>query len=349
VFPAGVATVVVDVVVLDDAGFPVTGLAKDDFELREDGEPQRVDGFRVVEKTAAPIAPAKGPAPRPGEPGAEPSFSPVPPRRFVLVLCRWHATFDVLSRSKKALERLVRDQLAEGDEVMVVEIGDTTSVVQQFTPSRQQALQSIQKKIVPMPARSGDLQQAGIGDGDLTDEATQRHTTNKVYVSLESLAQGLQRAGGRKVVLLLSPPMQRAKDFGPQLRTVVSILNRANATVYAIDIAGGLRGVAEGSGSIAVSDDPLSEMPNRLGISDEVNALHALAADTGGRYFTNLDVFDGAVESVVNENRVYYLLGYTPTNTLADGRFRRIQVKLKRPGLRVLARKGYLAAPARPR
>jgi VWFA-related protein len=293
------------------------------------------------------VVPSKSAAPRPGEVGAEPKASSVPPRRFVLVLCRWHATFEVLARSKQALLRLVQEQLSEGDEVMLVDVGDSTNVVQQFTPSRQQALQSIQKKIVPMPARSNDLQQAGIGD--LSDEALQRQTSSKVYASIESLAQGLQRAGGRKIVLLLSPPLQRSKDFGPDLRRVVSILNRANATVYAIDIAGGLRGVAENSGSTAVSDDPLSEMPNRLGSSDEVNALHALAADTGGRYFTNLNVFDEAVKSVVNENRVYYLLGYTPTNAFADGRFRRIQVKLKRPGMRVLARKGYLALPARRR
>jgi VWFA-related protein len=345
VFPTGIASVVVDVVVLDDDGFPVAGLSKDDFELREDGELQRIDGFRVVEKTSEPIAPSKGAAPRPGEAGTEPAPALVPPRRFVLVLCRWHATFDMLSRSKQTLLRLVQQQLSEGDEVMVVDVGDSTSVVQQFTPSRQQALQSIQKKIVPMPSRSNDLQQAGTFD--LSDEVMQRHTTDKIYVSLESLAAGLQRANGRKIVLLLSPPLQRAKDFGPDLRRVVSILNRSNATVYAIDIAGGLRGVAEGSGSTAISDDPLSELPNRLGIGDDVNALHALAADTGGRYFTNLNVFDDAVKSVVNENRIYYLLGYTPANAFADGRFRRIHVKLKRPGMRVLARKGYLALPAR--
>ena len=53
--------------------------------------------------------------------------------------------------------------------------------------------------------------------------------------------------------------------------------------------------------------------------------------------------FSNAFQRIVDENSSYYVLGYYPTNDRRDGRFRRIEVRLKRPGLAVVARKGYAA------
>jgi VWFA-related protein len=335
------------VLVLDDAGFPVSGLSRDDFELREDGEVQRLETFQMVEKQAAAIRPAIGPAPRPGERDEAAPSPAQPPRRFVLVLNRLNARTEFLVKAKRALEKIVRESLADGDEVMVVDLGESANVVQQLTPSRQQALQSIQRKLQTLAPRTSDFAEFGIGGGP-DEHALQRRQSRNVYEALESLAQGLRRANGRKIVLLLSPDIARAKDFGPELRGVVSALNRANATLYAVDIASGTLAAAEGTGFRGVAGEGLTGS-NPAETDPEVNALHAMAADTGGHYFTNLNAFDEALGQVVNENRIYYLLGYSPSNTLADGRFRRIEVKLKRPGMRVIARKGYLAEPARRR
>src|SRR5205814_5084437 len=71
--------------------------------------------------------------------------------------------------------------------------------------------------------------------------------------------------------------------------------------------------------------------------------LASLAADTGGRTFYDLNDFAPAFEEVQKENSTYYLLGYTPTNSKADGRFRRIRVQVSRPGVKVEARPGYFA------
>lgn len=43
------------------------------------------------------------------------------------------------------------------------------------------------------------------------------------------------------------------------------------------------------------------------------------------------------------QNSTYYLLGYSPSNTKSDGRFRRIRVEVDRPGVKVEARPGYFA------
>ena len=42
-------------------------------------------------------------------------------------------------------------------------------------------------------------------------------------------------------------------------------------------------------------------------------------------------------------NSTYYVLGYYPKDARRDGRFHKIEVRVKRPGLRVSARKGYVS------
>jgi Ca-activated chloride channel family protein len=70
---------------------------------------------------------------------------------------------------------------------------------------------------------------------------------------------------------------------------------------------------------------------------------------TGGRAFFpyNLDDVDYFIGLVHTELRNQYLLGYTPTNTAHDGKWRQIRVKLDKPRglpkLSIRAREGYYA------
>jgi hypothetical protein len=57
----------------------------------------------------------------------------------------------------------------------------------------------------------------------------------------------------------------------------------------------------------------------------------------------NSNSFEEAFERIVRENSTYYVLGFTSTNDRRDGRYRRIEVRVRRPGLQVRARSGYVA------
>ena len=76
---------------------------------------------------------------------------------------------------------------------------------------------------------------------------------------------------------------------------------------------------------------------------DPHTGLGELAQGTGGLIFDNTNNLRQGFDRVDSDLRNYYLIGYTPTNATYDGTFRKIEVKVKRPGLTVAARKGYFA------
>jgi hypothetical protein len=67
----------------------------------------------------------------------------------------------------------------------------------------------------------------------------------------------------------------------------------------------------------------------------------SLAADSGGFTVKNRNDLIGGFRQIAADTRNYYLLGYSPPRGQPDGRFRKIQVKVRRPGVEVRARKGY--------
>jgi hypothetical protein len=73
------------------------------------------------------------------------------------------------------------------------------------------------------------------------------------------------------------------------------------------------------------------------------SGLSTLAQDTGGMFYAGTNNLRQGFDRVEADLRNYYLVGYTPANDTYDGRYRTIEVKVKRPGVTVAARKGYFA------
>jgi hypothetical protein len=98
--------------------------------------------------------------------------------------------------------------------------------------------------------------------------------------------------------------------------------------------------------STSSGDTPLSkglEKNEDVLRQDPHTGLSQLAQETGGLVFENTNNLRQGFDRIEIDLRNYYLVGYTPINNTYDGRFRTIDVKVKRPGLTVAARKGYFA------
>lgn len=133
------------------------------------------------------------------------------------------------------------------------------------------------------------------------------------------------RSHQRAAVVLISDGSDTASDVG--LGDVVRALRRADAFVYAVAI----------------------DAPESRPINDRVDmrALQSITNESGGYTEVIRDSPDlaPATERIAEELNHQYMLGYTPSRP-ADGRYHRIQVRVKNRDLRVRARRGYVAAAA---
>ena len=122
-------------------------------------------------------------------------------------------------------------------------------------------------------------------------------------------------------------------------RELLDVANRANATFYPVDPRG-----------LAVFDDDITAntLPSvsQTSLRNKHLVLRTLAENTDGIAILDDNNLDRGLRRVSDDLSSYYLLGYYSTNTKLDGRFRSLKVRVKKPGIDVRARRGYLAATA---
>jgi len=161
--------------------------------------------------------------------------------------------------------------------------------------------------------------------------------------ALERALNGLATAKGRKSVILVSEGFIydiNANEF----KRVNEASRRANAAIYFLN-ARGLEGMpvymtAEFGPALPDQDVGFAFAESE----DAVAGADAVASDSGGFTVRNTNNLSAGIQKIANETQAYYLLGYIPSNTARDGKYRKIQVKLASPkGLQVRARKGYYA------
>jgi VWFA-related protein len=183
--------------------------------------------------------------------------------------------------------------------------------------------------------------------GMIRNKATQLSTNVRVEATrtlamLQSLLTGLSRVDGPKNVLLMTEGFI-SEETWPDVKDAVGSAARANTRIYTLDA----RGLTKGLVSIAsvAPDDPLARMYEQMDMG--ADSINSLAVDTGGFVVRNTNQFDRAIAQIADDAGNSYVLGYLPPSP-ADGKFHRIRVKVKRPGVGVRSRRGYTAAPRTP-
>ena len=152
-FRAGVDLVEVDVTVLDKNGKPVTDLTASDFEIRERGEPQRVETIYLVtadpELLKAPALPAA-----PAAPAAVPR-RPLEPRVFIFIFDMLHLSPAGFDRTRTAIRSFLEDGLRPIDLAGLVVNG--TMLGNRIVSDKKALLDLLNGIGPPNPGRSAEM------------------------------------------------------------------------------------------------------------------------------------------------------------------------------------------------
>jgi VWFA-related protein len=338
VFRSAVNLVQVDAYVTDPQGNPVTGLTVNDFEVREDGRSQSIVYFLPFN---IPIeTPREGTSSVAAVESDVQSNEPREGRLYVIAVDELRPENGL--RSRVFLRQFVERYMSANDVAAVVLIGKGRRTdTQEFTSNRRLLLRAIDL-VSGWPAEPPAL---GFGRGG---------SRERLY-ALQDLAEFLARIPSRRKAMLLltedvgcdfqnaiDTPLSASLLGCPEIgREVARTALRANVAIYPIDPSR-LTTDAVGGESEVLPSVEMERTRRRLEMARRDN-LRSLGDVTGGFALVSSNDVEGAFERLVRENSTYYSLGYYSTQDRADGKFRRLDVRVKRPGLRVHTISGYLA------
>jgi VWFA-related protein len=388
VFRAGVQVIEVDVRVFDRDGRFVADLRAEDFEVVENGVPQKLQTLYLIDEMGTvPISAESGTDPLSGtrrtERGTVPLSAPAARQTWIFVFDLNHlapgASFD---RARKAVEEYIRDRFQDGDLGGVV--AGSKMVNNRLTSVREELVAAVRTIKPASDARSRHVEltrewprildeseaiRIANNDREAVDRAVIRactedpsacrsvppdlqlrekarrlqtqleRATMETLISINALASGLAKMPGPKTVVLLTDGFV-TQDIETTLRQVVGQTTRAGARIYAIDVRGLNRGRGAGIIDQAAATDEAGA-PAQFDMAED--GPNSLAVDTGGLMIRNENNIGRALGRIASDANRYYVLGYQPEDANFDGKFRPIEVRVKRPGVRVRARRGYLA------
>src|SRR5271168_1402035 len=235
---------------------------------------------------------------------------------------------NVLDMEKEVGGAFLRQILTDKDEAYVIDFNVDASLIQDYTRDVRRLQAALNKVKINTGYTTGPMPGAGGGPVP-TAPGSGRGTVlyDAVYLSAHDM---LAKEVGRKAMILLTD----GEDEGSQLkiRDAIEAAQKADAIVYVLLCAD--RGFY---GSV------------QLGYSGE-GEMRKLTEATGGRVINVGNKFDKlreAFDQIAAELRSQYNLGYTPTNGVLDGGYRKLEVKSKQ-SYKIQCRAGYYATPREP-
>ena len=372
-FRAGANFIHVDMYASAD-GKSVEDLTRDEVEILEDGVRQTIDAFEYVKVRPATQEERKEPETldRSRQGAADPRA-----RVFIIFLDTYHTTIEGSANMRLPLVRFLDRLLGPDDLVALmtpemdasqIALGRKTTVISNIMQAEWMWGRRGRTAGDKDPKELLYEQCYGLMQGSPAPEMKERRREKLTLDALEDLIEhlgGLRE--GRKAVLTVTegwrlfapnyklPGMNSGANSGgalveceadrmalasldhtQRLRDLTDLANRDNLTFYPVYA----RGLVPFDAPIAGSDPPPSIRQDGINLRERQDGLKFLADYTDGTWVVNTNNIDGALQRIVADLSSYYLLGYYSTNSKLDGRFRNITVRVKRPVVRVRARRG---------
>ena len=326
IFRGGTRLVRVDVTVTGRADKPVGDLTPVEFEVTEDGVPQKVEQLQFIQLTGQRPDGDETSLEIRSQTQAESEAARDDVRVFGIFLDDYHV--DKAPQITIPIRRGLADfieRLWPSDLVAIMDPLTPLSSLE-FTRSKQKLLrvtntfEGRQGEILPIKSV---MEEAQLQRGDI--RRVRAEVTLLALQALTTRLAGLKE--GRKTIIFVSqgPPTfvgsRSEVNLQDIMRDILKEANRGNVTINVVNPIG---------------------LSMEARVSDE-GTLYQLAGETGGRTIMNTNDLGGGMIKTLDDASAYYVLGYTPTRTEDDGKYHKISVKVKRSGTKVTARQGYWA------
>lgn len=357
--------VLTDVVVRDrKTGEPVRGLKRNDFTILENGKPQAVTTFDAQDVNQALQLPGTqvttGRAGMPaakalGQAAAAQEQALRDHRLIVLFFDTTSMQPDDIDRVQQAATQFINNKMQAADLVSVVSLGNTLSLDQDFTADKAILLRAVGKFAGGggqgfTPGATSTTNQVEDTTAFTADESEYNDiNTDRELYAISSIAEALAPINQKKSLLYFSGGIQRdGIENQASLRSAINTAVRSNLSIYSVD-ARGLQAISPlgdattGSlrGNVAYTGGATQNNLDSNFNSQEV--LSTLSADTGGKAFFDNNDLAPAFAQVQNDTASYYVLGFHSTDTARDGRYRKLEIRIDRPDVKLAYRAGYYA------
>jgi len=339
----------------------VLGLKQSDFSIYENGKQQQISTFDFESvEMATPLNEATVSGLAAGASGSKAVVVARPEdlRNHRLIVMFFDLTSmqpEDLDRSVEAAQAFLRTKMQPADLVALVSLGDTLKVDQDFTADRNALINEVgvyngtegQGFAGGANANTNQVEDA---TGYTPDESEYNDiNTDRELFALRAVAKSLEKITEKKSLLYFSGGISRdGIENQASLRSAINAAVRANLAIYSVDTRGlqaisPLGDASTGSlrGAGAYNGGALANNMNANFASQEV--MSTLSTDTGGKAFFDSNDFAPAFARVQRDTSAYYAIGFRSSNSQRDGRFRKLTIKINRPGVKLEYRPGYYA------
>jgi VWFA-related protein len=357
-----VSVVQVDAFIVGGNGQFVTDLTRDEVEVLEDGKPQVLAGFELVS-----LPPPAAVAPLAARPlDVRSNTGAFEGRLYIILLDDLHIGPPRTTAARKLAKLFIERNLTGNDLAVVLTTSGSLAGARGFTPDRARLLRAVDGCVgskVTSPALA-ELSMNGTPESISSTSASLQRVAN-ARSALETMANLATYAGSvrqrRKALVLVSEGIDydlslrdnEASELRQRFFDFIGAANRSNLTVYSFDPRVFSHG---GDEFVDVASTPTRNVENDEEVIKTTllqndtefaqDNLRTLSSETGGFAHLGSREFDPAFERIEQEHSRYYMIGYYPSNDARDGSFRKISLRVSRPGVSVRARRGYTAAKA---
>jgi VWFA-related protein len=260
-----------------------------------------------------------------------------------------------LDRSVQAAQAFLKTKMQPADLVALVSLGDTLTVDQDFTADKNALINEVgvyngTESTGFAAGATANSNQVEDTTGYTPDESEYNDlNTDRELFALRAVSQSLAKINEKKSLLYFSGGITRdGIENQASLRAAINAAVRANLSIYSVDTRGlqaigPLGDASTGSlrGNGASNGGALTNNMNANFASQEVMAT--LSSDTGGKSFFDSNDFAPAFAQVQKDTSAYYAIGFHSSNPARDGKYRKLAIKVKMPGVKLEYRQGYYA------